>query len=239
MLKAVFFDAAGTLFESRLPVAEIYAELARQFGVDADARQVGAAFRNAFGSAPALAFGTGHRTQELRRLEREWWRQRVAETFTQIGEFADFEAYFDRLFAIFGEPATWEPCPEAIPTLQRLKDEGLIVGVISNFDYRVHGVLGGLGMDALLDSTTISSEAGYAKPASEIFALALAKHRLKPLECVHVGDSIALDVVGAQTAGIRAILVKAGTDPDALPAVPAVRSLGQIPDLVKTLGLTF
>jgi hypothetical protein len=33
--------------------------------------------------------------------------------------------------------------------------------------------------------------------------------------------------------------VKAGTDPDALPAVPAVRSLGQIPDLVKTLGLTF
>jgi len=237
VLKAVFFDAAGTLFETRLPVAEIYAELARQFGIEADARQVGAAFRSAFESAPALAFGTRHRAEELRRLERDWWHKRVAETFTQIGKFADFETYFDRLFAIFADPSTWEICPEAITTLKRLKSEGLIVGVISNFDSRVHRLLDGLGLGALLDSTTISSEAGFAKPAPEIFALALKKHHLRPLECLHVGDSIPLDVEGAQTAGIRAILAR--PEHEAPSGVVSVRSLGEIPNLVKNLGLTF
>jgi len=238
MLKAVFFDAAGTLFETRRPVAEIYAGLAREFGLEAKPRLVGAAFRSAFGSAPGLAFGPGHQPQELRALEREWWRQRVAATFAQIGQFADFDAYFDRLFATFADPLTWKAYPEAIPALRRLRDEGLIIGVISNFDYRVYGVLDALGLGATLDSTTISSEAGYAKPAPEIFELALGKHRLARSECLHVGDSIPLDIVGAKAAGIRAVLMRAEANTDTPAGTLAVRSLEEIPDLVEKLRLT-
>jgi len=35
MIKAVFFDAAGTLIDAREPVAQTYARIARIFGVDA------------------------------------------------------------------------------------------------------------------------------------------------------------------------------------------------------------
>src|SRR5271170_5091084 len=98
MITAAFFDAAGTLFEAREPIGRTYARLARDFGLDAPEDAVAASFRRAFGAAPGLAFGPGFRDDELRRLEREWWRRRVGETFDPIGKFSDFEAYFDALF---------------------------------------------------------------------------------------------------------------------------------------------
>src|SRR5579863_7483955 len=73
MLKAVFFDAAGTLFEAREPVGHTYARIARQHGLSADDAQVSAGFRRAFASTPGLAFGPGRDAEEIRRLEREWW----------------------------------------------------------------------------------------------------------------------------------------------------------------------
>ena len=70
---------------------------------------------------PGLAFGLGLRHDELRRLEREWWRARVGETFAPLGKFPDFDAYFDALFAHFANPEHWIADVEAAPTLQRLK----------------------------------------------------------------------------------------------------------------------
>ena len=91
MILAVFFDAAGTLFEPREPVGRTYARLARQFGLAASEDTVAAGFRRAFGAAPGLAFGPGHGPVELRRLEGEWWRRRVGETFAPIGEWNGFD----------------------------------------------------------------------------------------------------------------------------------------------------
>jgi putative hydrolase of the HAD superfamily len=207
-LRAIFFDAAGTLFESREPIGEAYTRIARQFGLDAPVAAVTAGFRHAFGSAPPLAFGPGHPPGELRRLEREWWRARVAESFAGLGTFDDFDAYFEALFAHFGDPANWRPDPEAAPILDRLKHSGLELGVISNFDYRVYRILDGLGLTRFFDSITISSEAGYAKPRGEIFAAALARHGIAAGDAIHVGDSEHLDFEAAAAAGIGAVLLE-------------------------------
>jgi putative hydrolase of the HAD superfamily len=206
-VRAVFFDAAGTLFESREPIGEIYARIARQFGLDAPVEAVTAGFRHAFGSAPPLAFGPGHSPDEIRRLERDWWRERVAESFRDLGAFDDFDAYFEALFAHFGEPANYLVDPEAASTLNRLKDIGLELGVISNFDCRVYRILDGLGLTSFFDSITISSEAGYAKPRREIFAEALARHGVAAGEAIHVGDSEHLDFEAAASAGLGAVLL--------------------------------
>jgi putative hydrolase of the HAD superfamily len=211
-LRAIFFDAAGTLFESREPIGEVYARIARQFGLDASVASVTAGFRHAFGSAPALAFGLGHSPADLRRLEREWWRERVAESFKGLGTFGDFDAYFDALFAHFGDPANWGVDPEAAPMLNRLKHSGLELGVISNFDFRVYRILEGLGLARFFDSITISSEAGFAKPRREIFAAALARHKIAAAEAIHVGDSEHLDFDAAVSAGLGAVLLDPAFD---------------------------
>jgi putative hydrolase of the HAD superfamily len=206
-VKAVFFDAAGTLFETREPVGASYARIARRYGVDGRAEDINAAFRRTFHNAGALAFGPGRSAEELRRLERQWWRELVAETFAGLGEFTDFEAYFEELFGFFAEPANWVADGEAASTLSTLRERGVGLGVISNFDFRLYRILDGLRLSPWFDSITISSEVGFAKPSAKPFESALERHQLAAHEAIHVGDSEHLDVAGAVAAGLRPALI--------------------------------
>jgi putative hydrolase of the HAD superfamily len=239
MLRVVFFDGAGTLFHTREPAGLSYAKIAESFGLRADERLVSDSFRRAFTAAPGLAFGAGHEAARLRQLEREWWHRLVRSTFAGLGDFADFDAYFDALFAFFADPANWTCDPDAPVLLTALRESGLGLGVISNFDYRIYAILGALGLSRHFDSITISSEAGYAKPAPEIFRMALQRHSSRADQALHIGDSEALDVAGAHAAGVAAVLVDPNSvGPDAAKPEPSpsssegrcvrVRSLGEV-----------
>jgi putative hydrolase of the HAD superfamily len=241
MIAAIFFDAAGTLFEAREPVGRTYARLARQFGLDASEDVVAASFRRAFGAAPGLAFGLGLRHDELRRLEREWWRRRVGETFAPLGEFPDFDAYFDALFSYFANPDHWIADLEAVPLLQRLKGDGFKLGVISNFDYRLYRILDGLDLTRHFDSITISSEAGYAKPRREVYDAALARAGVAADGAMHIGDSEHLDFAPAAAIGMAAVLIdrdnrQAGVSIEGRTA--RISSLASLPQVARVLELT-
>ena len=241
MLEAVFFDAAGTLFEAREPVGHTYARIARQHGLHADDAAVSAGFRRAFSSTPGLAFGPGRPPAEIRRLEREWWYGLVRRSFEGLGEFDNFNAFFEELFAYFGDPASWEALPEAEPVLQRLKDERFRFGIISNFDARLYGILEGLGLRRFFETVTISSEAGYAKPAREIFATALSSLDVAAADAAHIGDSAHMDVRGAQDAGLRPILIDVGATiqtPAIEQGVARVSSLAEIIEVMRLLRFT-
>jgi putative hydrolase of the HAD superfamily len=239
LIKAAFFDAAGTLFESREPIGRTYARIARQFGLDVSEDAVAASFRRAFGAAPGLAFGLGLRPDELRRLERHWWRDRVSETFAPLGKFPDFDAYFDALFSYFANPDHWLPDHEAAPMLQRLKDDGLKLGVISNFDYRLYRILDGLDLTRFFDSITISSEAGYAKPRREVYDAALARAGVTVHDAMHVGDSEHLDFAPAAGLGIAAVLID--REKHAAPSIAGrtarICSLASVPEVARVLEL--
>jgi putative hydrolase of the HAD superfamily len=213
MIRAVYFDAAGTLFDSREPIGRSYSRIAREFGVDASEEAVAARFRQVFHAADGLAFGPGLDESEIRRRERAWWRDRVAATFEPFGKFRDFDAYFEALFAYFADPAHWQVFPEASDTLDRLKERGLKLGVISNFDHRLYRILDGLDLTRYFDSISISSEVGYAKPRREIFEAALSRLGAAASEAIHVGDSEHLDYAAAESAGIGAVLVDREREP--------------------------
>jgi putative hydrolase of the HAD superfamily len=237
MVKAVFFDAAGTIFDAKEPVGHTYAAIAAKHGLGAEAAKVTAGFRRAFSSAPGLAFGPGHSDDELRHLEREWWRVLVRESFAGLGEFRDFDAFFDELFSYFGNPDHWAPAPQAHAVFERLRDLGLKVGIISNFDHRLYGILEGLGLRRFFDSVTISSEAGFSKPARQIFIAALASLGVDAAEAVHVGDSEHMDFRGALAAGLGAILIDAAAEPfrtkERHPNAVRVAALGSVIGVVQ------
>ena len=240
MITAAFFDAAGTLFEPREPIGRTYSRLARDFGLDVPEDTVAASFRRAFGDAPGLAFGLGLRPDEVRRLERQWWRQRVGETFAPLGKFPDFDAYFDALFAHFASPDHWIADLEAAPMLQRLKIDGLKLGVISNFDYRLYRILDGLNLTRFFDSITISSEAGYAKPRREVYDAALARAGVSARDAMHVGDSEHLDFVPAGALGMAAVLIDRDNRLDA-PSIEGrtarICSLASVPEVARVFEL--
>ena len=202
-LRAVSFDAAGTLFHPARPVGDLYAMVAARHGVDVDGAVLHARFREAFGGAPPLAF-PGCAPGELRAREKTWWRDVVRAVFAGM-RFGDFGAFFDDLFAFFASPAAWRVDPDAHALLAALRARTLTILVVSNFDTRVRGVLAALGLTPLVDRVTISSEAGAAKPDPAIFARALAD--LAPASVVHVGDTVREDLRGARAAGLRVLLV--------------------------------
>jgi len=103
----VFFDAVDTLFRVRGSVGEVYADVAQRHGVDADPAAIEAGFRRAMRGAPPLCF-PGAAPGDLERLERQWWRQVVSQSFAGLGSFADFEAFFVAVFDLFGTAAPWE-----------------------------------------------------------------------------------------------------------------------------------
>jgi putative hydrolase of the HAD superfamily len=236
MTSAVFFDAVGTLFEAREPIGHSYARIARKHGLAAGEAEVSAAFHRAFSAAPALAFGAGHPPARLRRLEREWWYSLVRETFRGLGEFDDFDAFFEELFAYFGQPDSWTPVPAAPELLRRLKESATPLGIISNLDHRLYRILDGLDLARYFDSITISSEAGFAKPAREIFERALKSAGVSADKAVHVGDSELTDLEGASAAGMAAILIDGRLDGREIVREDTAR-VGSLASVIKVVQL--
>jgi putative hydrolase of the HAD superfamily len=206
MVKTVFFDAAGTLMRPVRRVGESYALVAGSYGMNVQPAEVSARFRACFGNAPPLAF-PGAENNGIQQLERDWWKALVARVFEPYGRFERFDEYFKDLFAYFSRADSWRLFPETEETLASLKRRGLKLAVISNFDSRLFGILEGLGVASEFESILISSHAGYAKPAPEIFRQALQRHQTKPVEALHVGDSVEKDAEGARGAGIQGVLL--------------------------------
>jgi len=225
-IKAIFFDAAGTLINTTRPVGESYASIAKKYGVEVAPEEVTRRFREFFCSAPPLAFAPAT-PEELQAKERQWWKDLVRRVFEIHGSFNHFEDYFSELFAYFSRAESWSLYPEVAETLKSLKEREFTVCVVSNFDSRLLKILQGLGLNPWIDSVVISSRAGFAKPAPEIFHKALALHNLEPREAIHVGDSLGKDVLGASAAGLGGILLdRAGKMTSA--AFPRIGSLEEL-----------
>jgi putative hydrolase of the HAD superfamily len=103
-----------------------------------------------------------------------------------------------------------KPVYGASALLKDLKDKGYRIGLISNTG-RTPGetmkiILDGYGMLQYFDSMSFSCDVGHIKPGKRIFELTLEGLHARPGSSVHVGDSMLLDVYGARTAGMKAIL---------------------------------
>jgi HAD superfamily hydrolase (TIGR01509 family) len=99
---------------------------------------------------------------------------------------------------------------EASKALQRAREAGLVVGVISNSNGSVKRALEIAGLAPHLDFVIDSSVVGISKPDPRIFVLGLQAAGAAPAETVYVGDSYFVDVVGARQAGLGAVLFDPG-----------------------------
>ncbi len=211
--RAVFFDLVGTLIRSTQPIGEQYAAWARRHGATgANSELMSLAFRRAMHAAPPMAFPDMATLDSIAAAERSWWRAVVEAVVAECGlETAlageRFERFFADLYDHFTTANAWERYPDACATLDRLRGQNLIVGLITNYDTRVYAVLAALGLSGRLDSITIPALAGAAKPDPAIFAHALARHDLAPSQALYVGDELEDDYAGAESAGMTSVLI--------------------------------
>ncbi|MEG4350854.1 HAD-IA family hydrolase [Microcoleus sp. LAD1_D5] len=207
MTEVIFIDAAGTLFDVRGSVGEVYGQLARNFGVTVNNEQLNAAFFQSFAESSPMAF-PGIKLAKIPQFEFEWWLAVSAKAFQIAGvfdEFSDFPKFFAELYAHFATAEPWFVYPDVLPALNRWQQQGIELAVVSNFDSRLYAVLKSLNLTDYFTSITISTEVGAAKPESQIFAAALQKHNCLAENVLHIGDSFKADYCGARSAGLNAI----------------------------------
>ena len=80
--------------------------------------------------------------------------------------------------------------PETLSVLQKLKDRGLKLGLISNSAFSYKTPFYDLGLDLYFDTTLFSFEVGMKKPNLEIYKLSLQKLDVLPEQCIMIGDKI-------------------------------------------------
>jgi HAD superfamily hydrolase (TIGR01549 family) len=132
--------------------------------------------------------------------------------------------------------------PDARPTLGRLRDEGLWVGIAGNQTVRAGGLLRDLGLPA--DMIATSDDWGVSKPDPEFFRQMIAAVPYGPDAIMYVGDRLDNDILPAARLGLRTALVKRGPwaviqrdDPDAS-RVPTFRidSLAELPGRIAAFN---
>jgi putative hydrolase of the HAD superfamily len=204
-VRAVFFDAVGTLIHPEPPAPAVYVAVARSLGSRLTETEIAVRFRAAFAREEALDLANGLRTSEER--ERRRWRHIVAAVLPDV---CDGERCFEELFAHFARPDAWRCDPQAAAVVAELERRGYVLGMASNYDSRLRAVAGGLPELRPLRHLVISSEVGWRKPAPEFFAALCQRTGLSPDEILLVGDDRVNDYEGATAAGLRAVLVGEG-----------------------------
>jgi putative hydrolase of the HAD superfamily len=201
-LKAIFLDAAGTLFRLREPVGRTYSRIAARHGIQADPDRLEAAFRTAWRSLPPPLHPENRPPSDD---DRSWWRELVGQTFLhgadRIRPDDPLDSLFDDLYAHYGEADAWRLHEDTLEAVTGLSRRFRLL-VLSNFDRRLPGILAGLGLTGFFERLIISSEVGAAKPHPRMFRAALAACGLPPEECLHVGDDFNADIAGARAAGL-------------------------------------
>jgi putative hydrolase of the HAD superfamily len=223
--RAVLLDALGTLLWLEPPAPLLRRELAARAGVEVDeetARDAMAA-EIAYYRAHNLEGGDPAGLDDLRRR----CAAVVAERLAERGHEAPGEGVLDALLAAL----RFQPFPDAVPALRRLRAAGLRLVVASNWDLSLHERLVQTGLASLVDGVITSAELGAPKPDPAIFQRALELAGADPGEALHAGDSLEEDVAGARAAGVEAVLVRrdAAPPPD---GVTAVRDLGELAEHV-------
>lgn len=208
-IKAILFDAAGTLLHAHPSVGHVYAAVVARHGAAADPVRMEAAFRAAFASKreqPRRRASPAH--DPLQNEGYDWWRELVFEVMDTLGlTVRDREAFFHELYWRFADPDVWRLYPDALPALRGTRARGLKVALVSNWDVRLRRLVEGMGIIGLFDTIVISTEVGCEKPDPRIFQIACERLAVQPAAAVHVGDHLREDIEGAKAAGVQAVFL--------------------------------
>jgi putative hydrolase of the HAD superfamily len=223
-IEGIVLDAVGTLIDPSPSVAKAYATAALRQGLVVDEAEV----KRRFG----LHFRNDEVDEQLgpmvtdEAIERRRWRRIVANV---LPDLPDLDGGFDELWTHFGRPEAWRCFPDVAPGLAALRDAGLPVRIASNFDGRLRSVAAGLpGLEGFADPLIISSEVGYRKPHNAFYHAACASLGLPPDRVLCVGDDPENDVLGAERAGLRGLLLdRDGRRPTGLASFPDLLNLAE------------
>ena len=189
MIEAVLFDLDGTLFDRDAAVAEVLSRQVR-------------AFSDVISGSRATEF-----VSRVTELDAHGLGDK-RDVYAAIGtEFGFDSTVVERLVASF-----WAEYPRCCrigagvtDTLAELRRRGKRLGIVTNGTAAVqNAAIDALGLRSAVDTIIVSELEGIRKPNPAIFHRAAFSIETDPRHCCFVGDHPAVDIAGAQAAGLQA-----------------------------------
>lgn len=205
-LRAISFDANGTLFEPR-DLGRVYQEVLGRHGIEAEAPELERLVRLVWQEMScAVPFGSD-RFATHPRGARGWWADFLERVLSHLDRGRPDPFAAAELFDRFAGPSAWRLFPEVPTVLNEIARMGLGIVVVSNFDERLPRIGEELGLGAFVDAWIYSQQVGVEKPHPAIFRAASKALRVSSAVILHVGDRQREDVEGALAVGMGALLL--------------------------------
>lgn len=133
------------------------------------------------------------------------------------------------------------PRPDAIDTLNILKNQQYRIGLISDCSSEVPAAWKDTPFAAIIDAPVFSCVVGMKKPDPRIYQMALDKLGVEAKDCLYIGDGSSRELSGAQAVGMNPVLIRVPHEmnPDAYRIDeeewygPAISSLSEVLGLLK------
>ncbi|CAH2216011.1 jg24939 [Pararge aegeria aegeria] len=205
-IKLVTFDVTNTLLRFRVPPYDYYALVARSHGFKGTGDDIKNQLLSSYADLSKNHPNFGRHSISWNR----WWSRVIEGTFQgHLPNDAKVNQISKKLIEDFKTPTCWEVVDGGADIIKLLKSSGIVVGVISNFDPRLHDILTNLSIHDCFEFVLTSYEVGICKPDKKIFECAQVTYGndVYPWQCLHIGDDLEKDYNGAKAAGWHGLLI--------------------------------
>ena len=128
-----------------------------------------------------------------------------------------------------------EVAPGAFETLAALRSRGILTGIASNAPFPTEMMrrqLAHTGLDSQMDGIVFSSEIGWRKPATQLYAAILDQLGVQAGAALYVGDRVVEDHDGPLRAGMRAVICTQLTRSGPPPGIPTISHLTELAEML-------
>lgn len=225
MIKAVIFDMYETLITHYNCPLYFSSEMAHDAGIPVDI------FRNLWRS-----------TEDDRSTGKLTLEQTIEMILRQNHRYSDelLNTIISKRIAIKKE-CFRHLHPEIIPMLNNLKEEGILIGLISNCFSEEAKVIRESILFPYFDSAFLSYEQGIQKPNPEIFKRCMEDLSVTPEECLYIGDGGSFELETARSLdmnAVQAIWYLKDQTPHTSKPMPEFRQLEKPLDVIRFLNNT-
>lgn len=204
-VRAVLFDAGETLVHPSPSFPELFSRVLAAGGHRRTPEAVIEASRAVF-----------HRFSEAARDNDLWttspdasarfWKSVYARMLDELA-VGEPDGLADALYETFTDRRNYALFDDVTPTLDALDAEGLVLGVVSNFEAWLEELLGSLGVRDRFGVVVISGVEGVEKPDERIFTIALDRLGIEAEQVAYVGDNPEFDIAPARSLGMTPVLI--------------------------------
>jgi len=205
-IKAVLFDAGNTLLTPAIPESQVLSEAAACFGISIDAAVIEKHIPAMYEYYEIL-FAQDNSVWSTEKRAADIWMSMYHHICGLLGITEFVPEIARKGYEVYLKPTSWALFDDVMPTLLALKSKEKQLGIISNWDKSLEGIIDGMGLRHHFGTVLSSAAVEMYKPHPAIFELALRKLGVKNNESMYVGDHIHADVKGALQAGMTAVLI--------------------------------